>query len=91
MDINNTYIEEKRKMSFRELRDFTEVMRFLGYPRIVSVENFRTPNFALVADALYDKKYTLHLSFKNTSNITHLITKLQVLDGTSIRSSREIE
>ena len=40
-------------MSFRELRDFTEVMRFLGYPRIVSVENFRTPNFALVADALY--------------------------------------
>ena len=40
-------------MSFRELRDFTEAMRFLGYPRIVSVENFRTPNFALVADALY--------------------------------------
>eukprot|EP00939_MAST-03C_sp_MAST-3C-sp1_P004082 g4082.t1 len=40
-------------MSFRELRDFTEIMRSLGYPRIISVENFRTPNFALVADALY--------------------------------------
>jgi len=25
----------------------------LGYPRIISVENFRTPNFALVADILY--------------------------------------
>eukprot|EP00940_MAST-03C_sp_MAST-3C-sp2_P001789 g1789.t1 len=28
-------------------------MRSLGYPRIISVENFRTPNFALVADTLY--------------------------------------
>jgi len=25
----------------------------LGYPRLISVENFRTPNFALVADILY--------------------------------------
>lgn len=40
-------------MSFRDLRNFTEVMRTLGYPRIISVENFRTPNFALVADILY--------------------------------------
>eukprot|EP00586_Coscinodiscus_wailesii_P015784 CAMPEP_0172500316 /NCGR_PEP_ID=MMETSP1066-20121228/136859_1 /TAXON_ID=671091 /ORGANISM="Coscinodiscus wailesii, Strain CCMP2513" /LENGTH=478 /DNA_ID=CAMNT_0013274489 /DNA_START=106 /DNA_END=1542 /DNA_ORIENTATION=- len=28
-------------------------MRVLGYPRLISVENFRTPNFELVADALY--------------------------------------
>jgi len=40
-------------MSLRELRDFTELMRALGYPRIIAVDNFRTPNFALVADALY--------------------------------------
>mmetsp|Transcript_106139 Transcript_106139/g.257831 ORF Transcript_106139/g.257831 Transcript_106139/m.257831 type:complete len:418 (-) Transcript_106139:106-1359(-) len=40
-------------MSFRELRDFTEIMRALGYPRMISVENFRTPNFGLVADVLY--------------------------------------
>ncbi len=40
-------------MSFRELRDFTEYMRVLGYPRLVSVDNFRTPNFGLVADSLY--------------------------------------
>lgn len=33
--------------------DFTESMRALGYPRLISVENFRTPNFELVADALY--------------------------------------
>ncbi|EEH60284.1 uncharacterized protein MICPUCDRAFT_13487, partial [Micromonas pusilla CCMP1545] len=39
-------------MSFREIRNFTECMRSLGYPRIVSVENFRTPNFELVADCL---------------------------------------
>ena len=35
------------------LSDFTETMKALGYPRLISVENFRTPNFELVADALY--------------------------------------
>eukprot|EP00636_Phaeomonas_parva_P008757 CAMPEP_0118857682 /NCGR_PEP_ID=MMETSP1163-20130328/4655_1 /TAXON_ID=124430 /ORGANISM="Phaeomonas parva, Strain CCMP2877" /LENGTH=416 /DNA_ID=CAMNT_0006791019 /DNA_START=224 /DNA_END=1474 /DNA_ORIENTATION=+ len=40
-------------MSFRELRDFTEIMRNLGYQRLISLENFRTPNFELVADVLY--------------------------------------
>ena len=40
-------------MSFRELRNFAEVMRALGYQRLVSVENFRNPNFELVASTLY--------------------------------------
>eukprot|EP00198_Chlamydomonas_reinhardtii_P007866 XP_001697203.1 flagellar associated protein, qilin-like protein [Chlamydomonas reinhardtii] len=40
-------------MSFRELRSFTEVMKALGYPRLISMENFRVPNFELVADCLY--------------------------------------
>jgi clusterin-associated protein 1 len=40
-------------MSFRELRNFTETMRALGYPRLISMENFRKPNFELVADILY--------------------------------------
>jgi len=40
-------------MSFRELRNFTEMMRALGYPRLISMENFRSPNFELVADVLY--------------------------------------
>uniref|UniRef100_K3WZQ5 Clusterin-associated protein 1 n=1 Tax=Globisporangium ultimum (strain ATCC 200006 / CBS 805.95 / DAOM BR144) TaxID=431595 RepID=K3WZQ5_GLOUD len=46
-------------MSFRELRNLTEMMRALGYPRPISVENFRKPNFELVSDMLYwmVKKY----------------------------------
>ena len=40
-------------MSFRELRNFTEILRSLGYHRNVSIENFRDPNFELVADILY--------------------------------------
>jgi clusterin-associated protein 1 len=40
-------------MSYRELRNFTELMRALGYPRLISLENFRKPNFELVADVLY--------------------------------------
>lgn len=34
------------------LTDFTEMMRALGYPRLISMENFRTPNFTLVAEIL---------------------------------------
>jgi clusterin-associated protein 1 len=33
--------------------DFTEMMGFLGYPRHISMENFRVPNFELVADCLH--------------------------------------
>lgn len=40
-------------MSFRELRNFTEILRQLGFPRLLSLENFRKPNFELVADILY--------------------------------------
>eukprot|EP00931_Biecheleriopsis_adriatica_P030538 TRINITY_DN17_c1_g1_i1.p1 TRINITY_DN17_c1_g1~~TRINITY_DN17_c1_g1_i1.p1 ORF type:complete len:445 (+),score=137.86 TRINITY_DN17_c1_g1_i1:91-1425(+) len=39
-------------MSFRELRNFCEIMRSLGYHRLISMDNFRTPNFELVADIL---------------------------------------
>ncbi|XP_015787929.1 clusterin-associated protein 1-like [Tetranychus urticae] len=39
-------------MSFRELRNFSEILRFLGYPRLVSIDNFRKPNFPLVAEIL---------------------------------------
>ncbi|KAI4898061.1 hypothetical protein NFI96_018063 [Prochilodus magdalenae] len=34
------------------LTDFTEMMRALGYPRLISMENFRSPNFPLVAEIL---------------------------------------
>ena len=39
-------------MSFRDMRNFTEMMRALGYPRLISMENFRQPNFSLVAEIL---------------------------------------
>lgn len=32
---------------------FTEIMKSLGYPRLISMENFRLPNFELVAECLY--------------------------------------
>ena len=39
-------------MSYRELRSFAESTRMLGYPRPISLESFRTPNFELVADVM---------------------------------------
>ena len=40
-------------MSYRELRNFCEIMRGLGYSRLISMENFRKPNFELIADILF--------------------------------------
>lgn len=37
-------------MSYRDLRNLCEILRTVGYPRLVSIENFRNPNFGLVAD-----------------------------------------
>lgn len=47
--------------------DFTETLRNLGYPRIVSIENFRKPNFELVADVLF---WLLHRYDPNIVNIS---------------------
>ncbi|NWV08351.1 CLUA1 protein, partial [Ptilonorhynchus violaceus] len=35
-----------------DFSDFTEMMRTLGYPRLISMENFHTPNFMLVSEVL---------------------------------------
>lgn len=42
-------------------------MKALGYPRLISVENFRTPNFELVADALY---WLVHRSARTATAAT---------------------
>ncbi|KAM9305995.1 clusterin-associated protein 1 [Gastrophryne carolinensis] len=49
-------------MSYRDLRNFTEMMRALGYPRLISMENFRSPNFPLVTEVLLwlVKRYEPH-------------------------------
>ena len=39
-------------MSYKDLRSLTEMMRALGYPRLISLENFRHPNFQLVGEML---------------------------------------
>ncbi|CEF70282.1 Clusterin-associated protein 1 [Strongyloides ratti] len=39
-------------MSYRDLRDTTEILRSLGFPRLVSIDNFRNPNFSLLAEIL---------------------------------------
>lgn len=39
-------------MSYRDLRNFCEILRTLRYPRLLSIENFRTPNFKLVSELL---------------------------------------
>ncbi|XP_050715190.1 clusterin-associated protein 1 homolog [Eriocheir sinensis] len=39
-------------MSFREMRNLVEHLRSLGFPRLVSLENFTAPNFQLVNEVL---------------------------------------
>lgn len=39
-------------MSYKDIKNFCEMARVLGYPRLISVENFRQPNFQLLAELL---------------------------------------
>ena len=39
-------------MSFREMRNFSEIMKTLGYPHLISLEHFRNPNFSLMSEIL---------------------------------------
>ncbi len=49
-------------MSYRDIKIFCEMTRVLGYPRLISVENFRQPNFPLLAELLkwLVKRYDPH-------------------------------
>lgn len=40
-------------MSYMYMRKFVEVMKTLGYPKAISMDSFRTPDFAMVADCLH--------------------------------------
>ncbi|KAI8911039.1 Clusterin-associated protein-1-domain-containing protein [Gorgonomyces haynaldii] len=56
-------------MSIREMKTVTERLRGLGYPKMVSMESFRTPNFEAMADILfwlaknYDTSFNVPLEF----------------------------
>jgi len=56
-------------MSFRELRNFCEIMRSLNYPRIISMENFRVPNFKLTAEIIFWLVKRFSPKFKLSDNI----------------------
>lgn len=61
--------------------DFTEIMRSLGYPRLISMENFRQPNFELVADTL------LWLAQRYGFCVRHLCTRVCGLEPYSSKRS----
>ena len=66
---NMNYISNGMNFIFI-LTDFTEMMRALGYPRLISMENFRSPNFPLVAEVLiWLVKRSVH--FSTISRIRH--------------------
>lgn len=46
------------------------MLRSLGYPRLVSMENFKKPNFELVADILYwlAQRYDPHTEISDNIN-----------------------
>jgi clusterin-associated protein 1 len=57
-------------MCYRDCRNFTEMLRSLGYPRLVSVENFKKHNFELIADILYwlAQRYDPHTEISDNIN-----------------------
>lgn len=61
-------------MSYRDIKNFCEMTRVLGYPRLISVENFRQPNFPLLAELLkwlvkrYDPTADIPTDIENESD-----------------------
>lgn len=78
-------------MSYREIRNFTEIMRALGYPRLISMENFRRPNFDLVADILYwmvklyDPETTISDRVEEENDRVEFLTGIAALMATRAR------
>lgn len=78
-------------MSFRELRNFCEMMRALGYSRLVSMENFRKPNFELVAEMLYwlakryDPKAEISDNIEDETNRVEFIKSIASLFASKAR------
>ncbi|KAF5294390.1 hypothetical protein FQR65_LT10755 [Abscondita terminalis] len=66
-------------MSYREIRNVVEMLRSLGYPKLVSMESFRKPNFPLVADILvwlskrFDPESDVPTEFENEEQRIALI------------------
>eukprot|EP00601_Ochromonadales_sp_CCMP2298_P027517 CAMPEP_0173282396 /NCGR_PEP_ID=MMETSP1143-20121109/6789_1 /TAXON_ID=483371 /ORGANISM="non described non described, Strain CCMP2298" /LENGTH=418 /DNA_ID=CAMNT_0014219947 /DNA_START=166 /DNA_END=1422 /DNA_ORIENTATION=- len=66
-------------------------MRALGYPRLISMENFRKPNFELVADILYwmvklyDPETTLSDRVEFENERVQFLTGIAVLMATKAR------
>ncbi len=56
-------------MSYRELRNFCEIMRSLNYPRTVSMENFRVANFKLTAEIIFWLVKRFNPRYKLSDNI----------------------
>ncbi|XP_067005077.2 clusterin-associated protein 1 [Anabrus simplex] len=66
-------------MSYRDIRNFIEMMKSLGFTRHISMENFRTPNFPLVAEILvwlvkqYDPSEEIPLDIETESERVMLV------------------
>ena len=60
--------------------EFTETMRLLRYPVLISIDSFKTPNFELVADILYwmaqryDPNIHIHASIDSEKDRVQFIT-----------------
>ena len=71
-------------MSYRELQNFCEMMRSLGYPRTISMENFRVSNFKLVAEIIYWLATRLDRKAEITDNIEDEKARVEFIKSAGI-------
>ncbi|KAG9476753.1 hypothetical protein GDO78_002249 [Eleutherodactylus coqui] len=83
-------------MSYRDLRNFTEMMRALGYPRLISMENFRSPNFPLVSEVLiwlvkrYEPNMTLPVDVDTEQDRVFFIKAVAQFMITDLKMARQL-
>jgi clusterin-associated protein 1 len=78
-------------MSYREQRNFIEILRNLGYQHTISFDSFKQPNFVLVADILfflitrYDPTLRLSDEISTESERVNFLTSIAEVMATKMR------
>jgi clusterin-associated protein 1 len=65
--------------TFKQMRELLSLLRILGYPRLLSLESFRTPNFKLVAEILFWLCGKIQQDHQISSNINREKERVQFM------------
>lgn len=67
--------------TFKQMREMLALLRVLGYPRLLSLQSFRSPNFKLVAEVLFWLCGKIQQDHQISSNINREKERVQFMQN----------